>query len=73
MGQNFFNCKRISGGQIAKICNNAILGIQMVSIAEGNILGERLGIDLKTLNDVFEVKKCVTKGFDCEVLFDGDL
>lgn len=55
MGSNFYNCQRISGGQIAKICNNAILGIQMVSVAEGNILGERLGIDLKALNNILEV------------------
>ena len=50
MGKNFINCQKLSAGQVAKICNNAALGIQMISIAEANILGERLNIDLTVLN-----------------------
>lgn len=56
MGKNFVNCKSLSAGQIAKICNNAALAIQTVSIAESNILGERLGIDLSVLNEIMKVK-----------------
>jgi 3-hydroxyisobutyrate dehydrogenase len=55
MGKNFFNCKKLSAGQIAKICNNAALGIQMFSLVESMAMGERLGIDMPTLNDIFMV------------------
>ena len=57
MGENFFNCNRVSAGQIAKICNNAALGIQMISIIESMTLGQRLGIDVNTLNDIYKVKE----------------
>jgi 3-hydroxyisobutyrate dehydrogenase len=33
MGKNFFNCGRPGAGQIAKICNNMALAIQMISIS----------------------------------------
>ena len=57
MGKNFFNCNKVSAGQIAKVCNNAALGIQMVSLAEACALAERLGIDMKIQNDVMMVTK----------------
>lgn len=33
MGKNFFNSGKASGGQIAKLCNNMSLAIQMIGIA----------------------------------------
>ncbi|MBB4264825.1 3-hydroxyisobutyrate dehydrogenase [Roseospira visakhapatnamensis] len=39
-------------GQAAKICNNMMLGIQMVSVCEAFMLAKRLGLDAQKLFDV---------------------
>jgi len=41
------HCGEVGAGQIAKICNNLILGISMAAVAEGMALGAKLGIDPK--------------------------
>lgn len=45
MGKNFFNCGKAGGGQIAKLCNNMSLAIQMIGIAESLAIGKKLGMD----------------------------
>jgi 3-hydroxyisobutyrate dehydrogenase len=55
MGKNFFHCGDIGTGEIAKICNNMILGIQMVAVGEGMALGDKLGIDSKKLGEILSV------------------
>jgi 3-hydroxyisobutyrate dehydrogenase len=55
MGRNFINCGKLSAGQIAKICNNAALAIQMFSLVESLNLGKQLGMDLSVLNDIYMV------------------
>ncbi|DAZ93066.1 TPA: hypothetical protein N0F65_008860, partial [Lagenidium giganteum] len=49
MGKNIVHCGASSTGQIAKICNNLALAIQMTSVAEAMNLGVKLGIDPKVL------------------------
>ncbi len=44
-------------GQVAKICNNLILGISMAAVSEAMNLGVKMGIDPKTLADI--VNTCV--------------
>jgi len=39
-------------GQAAKICNNMMLGIQMLSVCEAFMLAKRLGLDAQKLFDV---------------------
>ncbi|WP_375596071.1 3-hydroxyisobutyrate dehydrogenase [Algihabitans albus] len=39
-------------GQVAKVCNNMILGISMIAISEAFTLGEKLGLDPKVLFDI---------------------
>jgi 3-hydroxyisobutyrate dehydrogenase len=39
-------------GQSIKICNNLILGSQMLGVAEGYGLAEKLGVDLKKFNEI---------------------
>ncbi|MGO1117212.1 3-hydroxyisobutyrate dehydrogenase [Rhodovibrionaceae bacterium A322] len=39
-------------GQVAKVCNNMILGISMVGISEAFALGEKLGLDAQKLFDI---------------------
>lgn len=55
MGPKKFNCGGPGTGEIAKLVNNMILGVQMVSTAEGLALGEKLGIDPKILTEVISV------------------
>ena len=52
MGKNVIHCGDVGAGQIAKICNNLILGISMTAVAEGMALGVKLGIDPKALAGV---------------------
>jgi 3-hydroxyisobutyrate dehydrogenase len=32
MGKSFFNCQKAGAGQIAKLCNNMALGIEMIGV-----------------------------------------
>lgn len=52
MGKNTVSCGEVGAGQIAKICNNLILGISMAAVAEGMALGAKLGIDAHALAGV---------------------
>ncbi len=52
MGKNIVHCGATGAGQIAKICNNMILGISMIAVAEGMALGAKLGIDTGALAGV---------------------
>lgn len=52
MGKNTVSCGAVGAGQIAKICNNLILGISMTAVAEGMALGAKLGIDPHALAGV---------------------
>lgn len=49
MGKNIVHCGEIGTGQVAKICNNLILGISMSAVAEAMNLGTKLGADPKIL------------------------
>jgi len=52
MGKNMVRCGETGTGQIAKICNNLLLGISMIGVAEAMKLGTSLGIDPNTLAGV---------------------
>ncbi|XP_046658498.1 3-hydroxyisobutyrate dehydrogenase, mitochondrial [Homalodisca vitripennis] len=52
MGKKIVHCGDSGSGQIAKICNNMLLGISMVATAEAMNLGVRLGMDPKLLASV---------------------
>jgi 3-hydroxyisobutyrate dehydrogenase-like beta-hydroxyacid dehydrogenase len=52
MGANFFNCGPTGMGQTAKVANNLALAIQMQSICEAMLFGEKMGIDLKVLTEI---------------------
>jgi 3-hydroxyisobutyrate dehydrogenase len=45
-------CGGPSIGQSVKVCNNLILGAQMLGVAEGYSLAERLGVDLAKFNEI---------------------
>ncbi len=52
MGRNIVHCGEVGTGQIAKICNNLLLGISMIGVSEAMALGAALGIDTQVLAGV---------------------
>jgi 3-hydroxyisobutyrate dehydrogenase len=47
MGRNIVHCGAAGNGQVAKICNNLMLAIEMIGTAEGMTLAAKLGMDPK--------------------------
>lgn len=52
MGKNIFHAGASGNGQVAKICNNMLLGISMIGTCEAFLLGEKLGLDAQTFFDI---------------------
>lgn len=52
MGKNIFHAGATGNGQVAKVCNNMLLGISMIATSEAFVLGEKLGLDAQTLFDI---------------------
>ena len=45
MGKNIVHCGGPGNGQVAKICNNMMLAIEMIATSEGMTLAAKLGMD----------------------------
>ncbi len=54
MGGNIFHAGDNGAGQIAKICNNMLLAIQMTGTAEALALGVKNGLDPAVLSDIMQ-------------------
>jgi 3-hydroxyisobutyrate dehydrogenase len=52
MGKNIVHCGGPGFGQVTKICNNMVAGVTALAVAEAFVMGEKLGVDRKTLYDV---------------------
>jgi 3-hydroxyisobutyrate dehydrogenase len=52
MGSNVVPCGAPGKGGAAKLCNNLILGISMLGVAEGYRLAEKLGVDMHLFDSV---------------------
>jgi len=52
MGKRIVHCGEAGNGQVAKMCNNMILGASMIVVGEAFVLGERLGLSHQALFDV---------------------
>ena len=52
MGRTIVHAGGPGNGQVAKVCNNMILGITMIGISEAFTLGEKLGLDAQKLFDI---------------------
>jgi len=52
MGRTIVHAGAAGTGQAAKICNNMMLGIQMISVCEAMALAEKLGLDQQKLFDI---------------------
>jgi len=52
MGSKVVHCGAVGSGQIAKICNNMIVGATMIATCEAYGLASNLGLDLNILHEV---------------------
>src|SRR5690606_40938572 len=52
MGKNLFHAGGDGAGQIAKVCNNLVLAVQMIGTAEAMALGAANGLDPKVLAEI---------------------
>jgi 3-hydroxyisobutyrate dehydrogenase len=52
MGKTIVHAGGAGNGQAAKICNNMILGVSMIVVAEAFLLAEKLGLDAQKLFDI---------------------
>jgi len=52
MGQRTIHCGPAGSGLAAKICNNLMLGVEQIAVAEAMLLGQRLGLDPAVLASV---------------------
>lgn len=52
MGRRIVHCGEAGLGQAAKVCNNMILAVSQIAVAEAFVLGERLGLSHQALFDV---------------------
>ena len=52
MGRRVVHCGGPGLGQAAKVCNNMILAVSQIAVAEAFVLGERLGLSHDALFDV---------------------
>ncbi len=52
MGKNIVHCGDTGNGQVAKICNNMMLAIEMIATAEGMALAAKLGMDPKVFASI---------------------
>ncbi|MGA7133527.1 MAG: 3-hydroxyisobutyrate dehydrogenase [Mycobacterium sp.] len=52
MSGKIIHCGGAGAGQAAKVCNNMVLAVQQIAIAEAFVLAEKLGLSAQSLFDV---------------------
>ncbi|HEX5844130.1 MAG TPA: NAD(P)-binding domain-containing protein, partial [Pseudomonas sp.] len=52
MGKNIFHAGPDGAGQVAKVCNNQVLAVQMIATAEAMALGVANGLEPKVLAEI---------------------
>ena len=52
MGKNIFHAGAHGAGQVAKMCNNMLLAIQMIGTSEALQMGANSGLDPRTLSEI---------------------
>lgn len=69
MGRKTVHCGDAGNGQAAKICNNMLLGVQMIAVSEAFVLGEKLGLDPQAFFDVASTStgRCWALDTNCPV------
>jgi 3-hydroxyisobutyrate dehydrogenase len=52
LGKKIIHAGAAGNGQVAKICNNMILGISMIAVSEAFVLAEKLGLSAEKLFEI---------------------
>lgn len=52
MGKRIVHCGEVGNGQVAKVCNNLLLGVSMIGVSEAMALGVSQGMDPRVLADI---------------------
>jgi 3-hydroxyisobutyrate dehydrogenase len=52
VGKKIIHAGGAGNGQVAKICNNMILGISMIAVSEGFVLAKKLGLEPKKFFEI---------------------
>lgn len=52
LGRSFTHCGEAGSGSIVKLCNNLILGIHQIAVAEAMVIAQRLGVEPTTFEEV---------------------
>lgn len=63
MGKTIVHAGGSGNGQVAKVCNNMILGASMIAVCESFVMAEKLGLDKQKLYDI-----CSTATSSCWAL-----
>ena len=64
MGKNIVHCGGPGLGQVTKICNNMLSGINILAAAEAMVMGTRLGVDKDILYNVISTSSGTTNAFE---------
>lgn len=69
LGKRTVHCGGPGAGQVAKVCNNMVLGASMIAVAEAFVLAERLGLAPQALYDVMSTSsgQCWAVSTNCPV------
>jgi len=71
MGANIFHAGQSGSGQVAKMCNNMLLAIQMIGTSEALTLGKKNGLDPKTLSQIMMASSGKNWTLECYNPFPG--
>src|SRR3546814_13845351 len=52
MGKKSVHAGGAGNGQVAKICNNMVLGISMIAVSEAFVMAEKLGLSAQAMFDI---------------------
>ncbi|WP_341701978.1 3-hydroxyisobutyrate dehydrogenase [Ferrovibrio sp.] len=52
MGKKIVHAGGAGNGQVAKICNNMVLGISMIAVSEAFVMAEKLGLPAQAMFDI---------------------
>jgi len=55
MGKNFFYCGGYGSGEVAKLCNNLVLGVTSAALCESMAIGKKIGMDMNNLCKILSV------------------
>ncbi|BBG04965.1 MULTISPECIES: 3-hydroxyisobutyrate dehydrogenase [Pseudonocardia] len=69
LGKRTVRCGDPGAGQVAKMCNNMVLGASMIAVSEAFVLAEKLGLEPQALFDVVSTSsgQCWAVSTNCPV------